>query len=546
MTKRAVLYARVSGDDRGKDGRNLAGQIEMCREYCLKMGWLVVAELSEDDRGASGAAFELPRLNQVREMAKENEFDVLVVREIDRLSRKLVKQLIAEEELRRNGVNVEYVIGEYENSPEGNLMKHVRATIAEYEREKIRERIIRGRRQKIKSGSILSSGRTAYGLRAVDKDGLTSFEIVESEAKIIRMIFEWYTRGNDLEGPLSIKAIARKLSELSIPTYGDLHPDKTWRKRGACKWNPNSVRKILLNETYAGVWKYGEGSELGVQTVKVPAIIDRQTWEFAQNRRSKNQQRAKRNRKHHYLLAGHIRCGHCQASMAGSTFYPDGKMYQYYICRVKRTPKDHDISCDLPSFRVEQVDCAVWNWVGSVIFNPEKLDKGIKLYREGQKQKNTPMRERLEIVNELIEENQKQYDRLIDLYVRGDVPVEMLTERKNRLETNLKALKKEQHELAISLESNHITEAQVMSIKETVAKLNEGYTAVADDYKAKRQILDILDVEVLGAVENGEKVLYVRCVLSGKDFVTVPTTINGCAVLKDLRFCMRGQRCNLC
>ena len=28
--KRAVLYARVSSDDRGKEGRNLAGQLEMC------------------------------------------------------------------------------------------------------------------------------------------------------------------------------------------------------------------------------------------------------------------------------------------------------------------------------------------------------------------------------------------------------------------------------------------------------------------------------------------------------------------------------------
>ena len=33
MTKRAVLYARVSGDDTGKDGRNLAGQLELCRNY---------------------------------------------------------------------------------------------------------------------------------------------------------------------------------------------------------------------------------------------------------------------------------------------------------------------------------------------------------------------------------------------------------------------------------------------------------------------------------------------------------------------------------
>jgi DNA invertase Pin-like site-specific DNA recombinase len=64
MSKRAVLYARVSSDDRGKDGRNLSGQLEMCRDYAERCSWLVVAELAEDDRGASGAASK-PR-NSIR------------------------------------------------------------------------------------------------------------------------------------------------------------------------------------------------------------------------------------------------------------------------------------------------------------------------------------------------------------------------------------------------------------------------------------------------------------------------------------------------
>ena len=94
MTKRAVLYARVSGDDRGKDGRNLAGQLEMCREYAVENEWEIAAELSEDDRGASGASFELAKLGLVLEMAEVGTFDVLVVRELDRLSRNLAKQQV--------------------------------------------------------------------------------------------------------------------------------------------------------------------------------------------------------------------------------------------------------------------------------------------------------------------------------------------------------------------------------------------------------------------------------------------------------------------
>ena len=119
VAKRVILYARVSSDDRGRDGRNLAGQLEMAREYAQKKGYVVVAELAEDDRGASGASFELPQLGKVLEMAETGEFDILVPREIDRLSRNLAKQLIVEEELTRRGVVVDYVLGDYPDTPKG-------------------------------------------------------------------------------------------------------------------------------------------------------------------------------------------------------------------------------------------------------------------------------------------------------------------------------------------------------------------------------------------------------------------------------------------
>lgn len=83
MTKRAILYARVSKDDRAKEGRNLEGQLTMCRDYARDKGWPVVAEFAEDDRGARSAELDLPKLNQIREMAQAGAFDILVTRKLD-------------------------------------------------------------------------------------------------------------------------------------------------------------------------------------------------------------------------------------------------------------------------------------------------------------------------------------------------------------------------------------------------------------------------------------------------------------------------------
>ena len=44
----------------------------------MECGLRIVAELSEDDRGASGASFELPTLGEVLDRAEAEDFDVLL------------------------------------------------------------------------------------------------------------------------------------------------------------------------------------------------------------------------------------------------------------------------------------------------------------------------------------------------------------------------------------------------------------------------------------------------------------------------------------
>lgn len=352
MRKRAVLYARVSGDDRGQEGRNLSGQLDMCRDYALNRNWNIITELAEDDRCASGASFELPKLNEALEMAKRGQFDVLVVRELDRFARKLAKQLIIENEFRRSSVNIEYVLGEYPDTPEGRLMKNVRATIAEYEREKIRERTSRARELKVKSGSVLiPKGQAPYGYKVVAKDNKSNLEIREDEARIIRMIFDWYTIGEVRGRTLSIGAIARKLTEMQVPTFADVRPNNRPKKRGYGKWGRSSVANILKNETYSGIWHYGKRRRISNEndtdnrrktnkedllSVNVPALVSREVWEAAQARMTYNREHAIRNTKHKYLLRRRVTCGKCGLKMGGRAYVntrgKSGGHCLYYCC----------------------------------------------------------------------------------------------------------------------------------------------------------------------------------------------------------------------
>ena len=289
-TKRAVLYARVSSDDRRKDGLNLKGQLDMGREYALKRGYVVVAELAEDDRGASGADFDLEKLNQALEMARKDEFEVLVVRELDRFARSLAKQLIIETEFKRAGVEIDYVLGEYPDTPEGNLNKNIKAVIAEYERLIIAERNVRGRRNRARAGHIVIHGKPPYGYRVVELDGKIALEVSEPEARIVRLMFSLYTQGDEKQGPLSLRAVTMRFTKMGISTPS-----------GQKKWHRSTVSGMLKRETYAGVWHYAKARNGDILehsiAVPVPAIVDREVWELAQQRREENAKNAPRTTK---------------------------------------------------------------------------------------------------------------------------------------------------------------------------------------------------------------------------------------------------------
>ncbi len=509
MSKRAVLYARVSGDDRGKDGRNLAGQIEMGRQYALTHGYTIIDEISEDQRGARGAEMDLPGLTRALDLAHNGEFDVLVVRELDRFARRLAKQLVVEEQFQRAGVEIDYVLGEYPDTPEGNLNKNIRAVIAEFEATKISERMTRGRRRKVKGGSVIVSQRPPYGYRVAEHDGKRTLEIHEPEARVVRLIFQWYTGGDGENGLIGIREIARKLTAMGIPTS---------KKRK--KWSTGSLAIILSNETYAGTWHYGKSKKVKGQKVKNPdthliavevaAIISRETWELAQRRRQQNRRNSPRNVKYQYLLRRRVKCGHCTTAMVGAA--RDNGSRLYYYCPATKDGLNYSHDCGLKAyFRVDQVDAVVWEWVRSFLADPAALQAGLDGYRAEQSRRNTPMRDRLVIVDDLIADNRTQLARLLDLYLAGDFDKEMLTERKSRLEATVKALEKERAALAAHLETKTLTEGQVQSIQEFAAKVGQGLGVADTSFEARRKLVDLLDVTARLAVEDGDKVIYVAC-----------------------------------
>ena len=527
MSKRAVLYARVSGDDRSADGRNLAGQLDMCRAYAQERSFQIVAELHEDDQGACGAILELPQLNRVRDLARSRAFDVLVVREIDRLSRSLPKQLLLEEEFRRQGIEIEYVLGEYPDTPEGTLMRHVKASIAEFERLKIRERIVRAREAKVRAGSVVG-GHAPFGYRLVKIGSRFTLEVNEPEAEIVRQIFRWYTEG---ECPLSARQVHKRLHQLKIPSPVDLRPEGRSKKRGYGEWCPASVAQILANQTYSGTWHWGKTTHRNgkwIRTepsariaVEVPAIISPETWEAAIARRSDAKARARGMTRRRYLLAGIISCGLCGVRVAG---VPQSATRTYYACRARdKSRLAYSHTCNLPRFRCEALEAAVWAWAKSLLLNPAALEIGLAALRLQSESQRAPLSERIQAIDRRLATHRHQSAQLLDQYLAGTVTEESLHNLRQSSDDRHTDLLRERATLLSQLETQQPQDESALRNLQSFAEQVCERLAAGDDEELRRTVIETLDVRVRLTMEGSQKLAEVRCIL-GSERLAIPST----------------------
>jgi hypothetical protein len=70
----------------------------------------------------------------------------------------------------------------------------------------------------------------------------------------------------------------------------------------------------------------------------------------------------------------------------------------------------------------------------------------------------------LGVVDDILTENRHQLERLLDLYLAGDFPREVLTDRKSCLETTIRSLERERTGLVAHLEAENLAEGQIQTL----------------------------------------------------------------------------------
>lgn len=413
-----ALYLRKSREeDNESRDETLARHEKLLREYCERSNLFIKEVYPEVVSGESIAArLEMQRL--LRDVSS-GKYDGIVCIDIERLSRgNQIDQAEILEIFKKTGTKIYTLNKIYDLSDDNEIDEEYfefGLFMSRREYKVIRRRLTRGRSAALMegyyTGSVLPFG--------FDKEKRGKGYVLipnESEARIVRLIFDMYINGSNI---------------VEIVKYLDNNGIRPRKTKEFCI---QRIRQILQNKTYIGYLniKNKKISEDWTKGKHEP-IIALDTFNLAQERLKSGESRIKRGRTPRNALAGLIKCNCC-----GKTMVLQESKGVYYL-------KCNSLHCKTVASRLDNIE-------NKVIEELRAELQGFKYYLDNQaeedKRKVEKRNNEISLVFAAIKKKDKALDTCCELLEDGIYSreqyfkrVNLLTKEREALQANLEALK---------------------------------------------------------------------------------------------------------
>ena len=317
----------------------------MCREYAQKQDIIIIGEYC--DRAISGKTDNRPEFQRLIKDSDKRQFDTVIVYTIDRFARNRYDSAMYKARLKKNGVKLLYATQPMPDTPETIILESLMEGLAEYYSENLARGVKRGLKENALAGISTGGAGACLGYRiGADR----KYEIDPVGAKAVSIIFEMYAEGK---------------RPFEIVDYLNEHGYRTRRNQ---PFNKNSLPRILRNDRYLGLYKYGDIVIEG----GVPAIISKDLFDRVQSRLKHNaRSRASGKAQEDYLLTGKLFCGHCGKLMVGeSGTSRSGKVHHYYKCNTRK----YTHKCNKKNERKDWVEDAVVKYTIETVLTDELIE----------------------------------------------------------------------------------------------------------------------------------------------------------------------------
>ena len=523
-TVRAALLARVSTNTQ-LDNSSPDDQLQRCRAYCQAKEYAVIVEKIESVSGMFVLAREV--FQELLEMGKAGELDVIVVDVPDRLGRGDASAQL-EMQAKMAGLRVEYARnGRDTSTMEGIALKAVDQIISGGERINTRRRTMDGKNARAREGRIIQTRFRQFGYRYRvtfnDKGKIDSskIEIIEEEAEVVRMIFDWYVYDG-----LTLYGVAKRLNEQNIPS-----PSR-WTQNGSIGnnaigsdglWRRATLARMLKCSTYKGQWRWGKQEHFLVDTtegpkkrlgrmrtqeetpiVPCPAIVETRTWDMAQSQLELNRGKFMRPTKNVYLLRSRVRCGMCGSKMVGITNATSNPI-SYYRCHRCVAAPGSGIKCPSKRVKAELLDTAVWNYITEVIMDEKTLFSGLRLAREKTARKRQIIESSIAGLLAKNARAQADVDRLVDMHLNDEIDRQTFRSKKEKIGQDAEKRLAEIADLNKRLaEHAVVSEEDEVALRNLRSVLSRRISSPNVPPSEKARVLDILKVACIWDERTGE------------------------------------------
>jgi site-specific DNA recombinase len=255
---RCAAYSRVSTDR--QNPLSVEDQLRKCRQFAEHERWRVLEEHIYSDTAISGTTDNRPGLQRLLAALKQRPcpFDILLVDDTSRLSRKAKDTLTIYERLNFAGVRLVAISqGIDSENEQAEVLMQVHGMVDSLYVKELATKTRRGMEGAFRRG--MHAGGRCFGYRNVpiedpsrtDEHGRpvilgVRLEVNEEQAAIVRRIFGLYSRG------CGLKQIAKLLNDEHVPS------PQPQAGRISQSWCPSSLRVILHNDRYRGVVIWGK------------------------------------------------------------------------------------------------------------------------------------------------------------------------------------------------------------------------------------------------------------------------------------------------
>ena len=318
----AIAYYRYSSH--AQNEASIDQQREAAEKYAAAHGYTIIKEYH--DEALTGRDDDRPQFQQmISEIGKKIRPAVLIVWKTDRIARNREDSAVYKKKIRDAGCAIHYIAEVLPPADaEAALMEGMMESLAEYYSKQLSTNITRGMR--FNAEHCYYNGHKTLGYKPEEGKKRNKAILVDPDtAPVVQRIFADYESGK----PLTVI-----MNELNNQGLRSVRGDK---------FTVNSLRNILHNEMYTGVYKYGDI----VIEDGVPALITKAQFANVQERFALNKRRGSQIAAEiadedapRYWLTGKLFCGYCKESMQGvSGTSKTGAKHYYYYCKSQRHGK---------------------------------------------------------------------------------------------------------------------------------------------------------------------------------------------------------------